>query len=128
MSVTKNELVFYGIDDIDEKIDNIIDCLNLKKQYFEIKLIIFEAVNNAFIHGNNRDKNKPIYLRWNLENHLLSFYVEDCGTGFKDSSIYKEIDEHDILEEGGRGLYLINCYADEVEFKDNSIIMKKYVW
>ena len=42
-------------------------------------------------------------------------------------SIPKEINDEDLLKESGRGLYLIGCYTDEVKFKGNSIIMKKYV-
>ena len=127
MLVTKGELIFYGIDNISEKLDNIIKTLNLKKQHFEIKLIIIEAINNAFIHGNNRDKTKPISFQWKLENNLLKFNVTDCGYGFKDLKTYKQINEDNIGEESGRGLYIINYYADEVSFKGSSIIMKKYL-
>ena len=127
MLFTNGEVIFYGIDDLDEKLDNIIDVLNLKKQYFEVKLIIFEAVNNAFIHGNNRDKNKPISVQWELTDNLLRVDVTDCGSGFKDLEIYKEINEDNLGDEGGRGLYIINCYADEVKVKGSSITMKKYV-
>ena len=40
---------------------------------------------------------------------------------------HKEINEDRILEESGRGLYIISSYTDEMEFKDNSIIMKKHI-
>ena len=56
MLVTKGELIFYGIDNLRENLDDIIKMLNLKKQYFEIKLIIIEAITNAFIHGNIRKR------------------------------------------------------------------------
>lgn len=127
MTVSEGNKVLYGVDDLDSQIDSIIEALNLKKQYFEVKLIMFEAVTNAFIHGNKRDKNKPISLKWNSKDNLLRIYVTDCGSGFKDLPIYKKIDEDDILEEGGRGLYLINSYTDQVEFKNSSIIMKKHI-
>ena len=65
MLVTEGKVLFYGVDNISEKLDVIIKSLNLKKQYFEIKLIIVEAVNNAFIHGNNSDKNKSISFSGN---------------------------------------------------------------
>ncbi|MDP4178213.1 MAG: ATP-binding protein, partial [Bacillota bacterium] len=58
---------------------------------------------------------------------LLLIEVTDCGNGFKNIIIPEQINENDILKESGRGIYLINCYADEVKFKENSIIMKKYI-
>lgn len=127
MSVIKGKLVIYGVDNFNEELTYIVDTLKLKKYVFETKLIIIEAVNNAFIHGNNKDKSKPISISWQLKDNLFSIEVTDCGGGFKDLEIYEEIDENDILSESGRGLYLISCYTDEVEFKDSSIIMKKYV-
>lgn len=127
MVVTKGEVVFYGIDDISKKLDNIIKTLNVDKQCFEIKLIMSEAVNNAFIHGNNSDKNKPISIQWEVKENFLEINVTDCGSGFKDLNIYREINEDNLFDERGRGLYIIGIYTDEVQFKGSSIIMKKYL-
>lgn len=127
MSVTKGELIFHGLNNIETQIDYIINDLNLKELYFEIKLIIFEAVSNAFIHGNNGDNSKPILIQWNLKDKLLGIRVTDFGSGFKDLPIYEEINECNVLEEGGRGLFLIRCYTDKMYFEGNTIIMKKYV-
>lgn len=127
MSVDNGKMIFCGLENIEKKIDCIIDDINLKELNFEIKLIIFEAVNNAFIHGNNEDSSKSIWIEWNLKNNLLEICVTDCGSGFKDLPVYDEINELNILEEGGRGLYIIRCYTDEMCFAGNTIIMRKYV-
>lgn len=127
MSYVKGKIVIYGLDRLDEVLENIIRGLNIKEKGFELKLIMVEAVNNAFIHGNKEDKNKPIFLDWKLKNNLLKVNVTDCGNGFKDVSIYRNISEENILKEDGRGIYLIRCFADEVFFIGNSITMKKYV-
>lgn len=127
MQNIKNKMVFYGLDNINNKLDELIEMLNLKKQCFEIKLIVSEALNNSFVHGNKSDKNKPIHMTWELDEKKLILTVTDCGRGIENLEPYKEINEDNILEENGRGLYIIRCYTDEVEFKDNSIIMKKYI-
>lgn len=127
MSVIHGRMVLYGVNDISEKSDNIIKSLNLRDKYFEIKLIISEAVNNAYVHGNNSDNSKPISVEWELKEDLLSIIVKDCGQGIKNINLYKEIDEEKILDESGRGLYIISCYTDELMFDGSSIIMKKYL-
>ena len=127
MSSTQGKVSFYGVDNISEKLDVIIKPLNLKKQYFEIKLIIVEAINNAFIDGNNSDTNKSISLQWEFKENLFIVSVTDCGDGVKNLNNNKEINEDNILEECGRGLYIISSYADEMKFEGNSIIIKKYL-
>lgn len=127
MKDKNGELVLYGLDSINNELDNIIETLNLKDQHFEIKLVMSEAVNNAFVHGNKSDKNKPIHIKWGMEENNFILTVTDCGTGIKDLEVISEIDEKNVLDESGRGLFLINCYADEVKCIDNSIIVKKYI-
>ena len=127
MRDTNGKVVFYGIEDINNKIDKIIENLNLNNQHFEIKLIISEALNNAFIHGNKSDKNKPIDVKWNIYENNLTLTVTDCGTGIEGLEIKKAINNSNVLDENGRGLYIISCYTDDMEFKGNSIIMKKQI-
>lgn len=127
MKDAKGKVVFYGTDNINNKMDNIIESFNLKNQHFEIKLIISEALNNAFIHGNKSDKNKPIYVEWHIDESNLTLTVTDCGAGIEGLEINKEVNNSNIFDENGRGLYIINCYTDEVSFKGNSIIMKKRI-
>lgn len=122
----KGKVLLYGIDNISEKLDLIIQSLNLEKQCFEIKLIVTEAVNNAFIHGNKKDKSKPICIEWKFNEKLLEVSITDCGNGVKDLANYT-YEEDDILSESGRGLLIINYYSDSVEFKGNSIIIKKCI-
>lgn len=126
MSGIKGKVLLYGVDSISEKLDAIIKSLNLEKQCFEIKLAVTEAVNNAFIHGNKKDKSKPICIEWKFHKNLLEVSITDCGSGVENLVNYN-YEEDDILSESGRGLFIINCYSDSVEFKGNSIIIKKYI-
>ena len=57
---------FYGIKNINEKLEEIIDSLSLCSKVFELKLIMCEAITNAFIHGNKKDSSKPIDVGWKL--------------------------------------------------------------
>jgi serine/threonine-protein kinase RsbW len=126
MAETNGKVLFHGIDNINDKLDDIIESMKIENKIFEIKLILIEAVNNAFIHGNKKDKEKPICFEWKLKDNLLEFSVTDCGAGVESLSNHN-YEEEDILSESGRGLLIINSYSDLVEFKGNSIIMKKYI-
>lgn len=122
----KGQTVFYCLEGIEGKLENIIDSLELQ-EVFEVKLIMLEAITNAFIHGNEGCMDKPIYLNYSLNKDLLTIKVTDCGCGCKKLRIPDEVYEEDLLKESGRGLYLINYYSDKVKFESNSIIIKKYV-
>lgn len=125
MSCTKGTVVFYGVDGIGDKLDKMIDDLNLKHQYFAVKLIVMEAVTNAFLHGENGKQHKPVYVCYELNGTSLTVEVKDYGCGFTKQQLPEEIDDNHILDEGGRGLFIINSYSDEVRFEKNSLIMKK---
>lgn len=122
----KNEFVLYGLSNYESVIDEIIKELNAESNYFDIKLILTEALTNAFIHGNEGKVDKPIYLRYTYNNGNIVFEIQDSGSGFKDSSILDEnISDEDLLNSSGRGLFLIKCMSDKVELKDNSLIIEK---
>lgn len=127
MQNTKSGMVFYGLDNINSKLDMIIEKLNLENDIFEIKLIMSEALTNAFFHGNGSDKNKPIHVELEKDEKELTIIVTDCGAGIKELEEHKKNKEDNILEESGRGLFIISCYADGVTIKGNSIIMKKNI-
>ena len=55
----------------------------------------------------------------------MDIRLSEVGLG--KTVVIKYFENDDILAESGRGLQIINCYSDSVEFKGNSIIMKKYL-
>lgn len=121
------EIILYGLKNYMKAIDNIIQELDLWKHEFDIRLILTEALTNAFKHGNNSDCLKPIYLRYSCINRILKIVVQDSGDEEKFICIPDNISEEDILDAKGRGLFLINSVADSVEFKGNSLIICKRI-
>ena len=122
MCTIKGETILYGIENINDKLDSIINELKLEKYIFEIKLIISEAITNAYIHGNKSDNKKPINVSWVVENNNLCVQVKDSGESKGKLLIGKS---NDLLSESGRGLFIISAYTDEFYFENNTIIMKK---
>ncbi len=127
MRMKKNEFILYGLDNYKQVIDDVVTDLNILNDSFDIKLLLTEALTNAFNHGNNRDNDKPIYLRYICNDKNIEFEIEDCGNGFKSLSIPNELLDENLLSDGGRGLFLINCIADKIEFKDNKLVIQKYL-
>ncbi|KJS19871.1 MAG: hypothetical protein VR72_17140 [Clostridiaceae bacterium BRH_c20a] len=124
---TKRDFVLFGLDKHNKVIDYIRNDIVKCPFIMDIELIISEAVSNAFIHGNQKDVSKPIYVRYKNNGKQIVLEIEDCGPGYSNVIIPKEISDDDLLNEGGRGLFLISCIADEIIFFQRTIIIKKNI-
>jgi len=124
---TKRDFVLYGLDEHKKVIDYIKNDIVKSPFFLDMELIISEALSNAFIHGNRKDISKPIYVRYHNNGKQIVLEIEDCGSGYGNVTIPKEISEDDLLKEGGRGLFLISCFADEISFFETTIIIKKNI-
>ena len=93
------------------------------EDFSRIMLTLSEAVNNAIMHGNEEDPSKQVVIQTTLSDNkeMLTISVEDEGDGFDPESIPDPLKDENLMNEGGRGVYLIKQYADELEFsKDGS--------
>lgn len=125
LNLIKNTQTLYGIDGYNNIIENIIQKLNAYDYYFDIKLILTEALLNAFEHGNKSDKSKPINLFYNFDGKYLNFKITSSEKNLPKINIPESVSNEDLLKDHGRGLYLINSLSDKVEFKDNSLLIQK---
>lgn len=127
LNLTKNVQILYGIDNYNKVIEDIIKKLNAYDYYFDIKLILTEALLNAFEHGNKSDKTKPINLSYNFDGKYLTFKITSSEKNLPKINIPESVSNEDLLKDHGRGLFLINSLSDKVEFKDNSLLIKKNI-
>jgi len=125
--IKEKEFVLYGLDAFDQILKEVADCIKGALNDFDLQLILSEALSNAFIHGNQRDKAKPIYLRLKLKNSIIEFEIEDTGTSPATFKIPDEITDENILNDHGRGLFLLKCFTDSIDFKNNKLILTKAV-
>lgn len=89
-------------------------------EFARIMLALSEAVTNAIVHGNKEDASKSVTVRSRMaDDALLEISVEDEGEGFDPEEIPDPLKEENLLNEGGRGVYLIEQYSDEMEFSKN---------
>lgn len=121
------EMVLYGLKDYEKTIDRVIKELHYEHNYFNMKLILTESLSNAFSHGNNADSSKPIYLRYYSNKEIIKLEIEDSGLESKDKIKLvdlKKFSEDIGISERGRGLFLISCFSDNMEFRNNTLIIQ----
>lgn len=84
-----------------------------------ILLALSEAATNAVVHGNEEDPDKNVTISTSLEYDTLAIDVKDEGGGFDPSELPDPLKEENLLNEGGRGVFLIGQFADEVTYSEN---------
>jgi serine/threonine-protein kinase RsbW len=87
-----------------------------RKDVFAVQLGLHEAVMNAYRHGNRRDPNKSIHIRYVVTADEAVFEVADEGPGFDPSAAPDPLAAVNLDRPGGRGLFLMRTYMTWVSF------------
>ncbi len=85
---------------------------------FAIRLALDEALNNAISHGNKRDPNKQVTIRYAVNQQGVTITVTDQGPGFDPKDVPDPTLEENITEPHGRGIMLMRAYMTKVSFTD----------
>ena len=118
-SETKSLLV------LEEWINKLCDLYQISvEQYGNVLIAITEAVNNAIIHGNKNIANKKTDIEYNIGNQTITFTVFDEGTGFDFNDLPDPTSPENLEKPQGRGIFLMNHLADEVNFIDNGNVVQ----
>ncbi len=86
-----------------------------------VGVAIRESVINAIRHGNRNDTEKHVFV--DFERALdgdapgLLVCVRDQGAGFDPESLADPLDPANLLKSGGRGVFLIRNFMDDVQLK-----------
>ena len=83
-----------------------------------LKLALVEAITNAMEHGNKWDKAKTVTLNLQLNPDMLKATISDQGGGFDFSKRFDPTRPETMLEERGRGIFLMNAIMDKVQYND----------
>jgi serine/threonine-protein kinase RsbW len=95
---------------------------------FAVHLALEEAFINAIKHGNKMDPNKEIRIDYSVSLDKVEISMTDGGEGFDPDSVPDPRYGDNLYRPGGRGLFLMRAYMDEVEFNDrgNGVRMVRY--
>lgn len=111
---------FEEVERLENYVNKLQDWIEFNDDDFaRIMLTLSEAATNAIVHGNKENPNKKVTIRSTVSNGELIITVKDEGAGFDPDKIPDPLKEENLLNIGGRGIYLIEEYADNLQFEDN---------
>lgn len=112
-------------------VERLIDDISAKYKlhddvYGKILLAVVEGVNNAIVHGNKLDSLKFVNIQYAVNESFIEFIIQDEGHGFDLSTIPDPTKPENLEKTHGRGVFLMNHLADEIQFLDggNKVSMK----
>lgn len=85
----------------------------------DFMLLLSEAVSNAIDHGNKNDPEKEVHILIDISDSEIEASVKDEGEGFNPQVNKDPLEEENLLDARGRGLFLLNEMADSVTFSEN---------
>lgn len=110
---------------------SLVDALEdfgwAEREVFGIRMAMEETIVNAIRHGNQCSPDKSVELRITVTDQEFSATVTDQGDGFDPDEIPDPTHDENLERSSGRGLVLIQNYADEVTYNKagNSVTLKK---
>jgi len=96
------ECQWRGIED-DARLENVAICLE-------------ELLNNAFVHGNRKDKDKRIKVKMAFDAEKFVLSVKDEGDGFDGENYLEKIREEQVSMPEKRGLFIVDLLMDDLRF------------
>jgi len=116
LSITSDLDYLDMVQDVSDKISQLLGFG--EDAVYWIGLSVREAVTNAIQHGNQNDRNKKVFLGFKVDADRLVISVRDQGKGVEESEIPDPLDPENLLKPGGRGIFFIRSFMDNVRFSN----------
>jgi serine/threonine-protein kinase RsbW len=82
-----------------------------------MSVAVTEAVTNAIVHGNGRDREKRVFaefVRIDDDPRGIEIRVRDQGPGFDPATLADPLAPENLTKPSGRGIFLMRTLMDEV--------------
>jgi serine/threonine-protein kinase RsbW len=115
-----------NINLVEEFFRTMNDKFQLPEEKLHALLVsVTEAVNNGVIHGNKNDESKYVMLSCSMKGKTLTVKVKDEGDGFIPDAVANPLKEENLLNTGGRGVFLMKAFMQSVKYnkKGNEVTM-----
>lgn len=104
-----------NIDQVCLKTEKFLYAQGLRKECFDILLILRELLNNAVIHGSRLNWEKRVHVIVLLAFNTLHIEIEDQGQGF-DWPKHLDMASSDSATYSGRGIFIARYFADSCTY------------
>ena len=84
-----------------------------EEELHKLGMVVRESVVNAVVHGNRYNAKKKVHLLISNSRDRITVTVTDQGQGFDFSSLRNPLAEENLLEQSGRGIFIIRAFTDE---------------
>lgn len=112
--------ILTSLNTVEELIDTVCRNHNIPEDFYgNILIAVTEAVNNAIQHGNQEDPSKMVDLLIEKSEGEIKFTITDEGEGFAFDNLPDPTAPENIEKESGRGIFLMEALADEMNFEEN---------
>jgi len=85
---------------------------------YQINLVLTEAMSNAIKYGSTDNREECVHILINIAENELLIRIFDNGQGFDINDI--PAPDFNLLEDRGRGIFLIKALMDSVTYTRNS--------
>lgn len=93
---------------------------NLSEElYFNILLVLTEAINNSILHGNGADPCKSVKVKLRPTKAALSFTITDEGCGFNPDKLPDPTTPPCLMKPNGRGVFLMRKLSDYLQYSED---------
>ena len=89
------------------------------KERGRMRTVAQEALTNAWEHGHGGDRSVPVEVLFGLSEGQLELEVIDQGTGFELEHVPDPMAPENILNESGRGIYIMRSFLDDLTYQDS---------
>lgn len=105
---------------VEKFVYQVLSKFNVNQEIFGNVLIsLTEAVNNAIIHGNGKDKRKKVQVCFEKRGNGIAFQVSDEGEGFDYNNLPDPTAPENLERCGGRGVFMMRQLCDDMRYTNN---------
>lgn len=83
----------------------------------EFGMAVREAMVNAVVHGNRYSLQRKVHFQVGTNAAGISVTISDQGEGFEPQAVADPLEQANLLKQSGRGILLIQAFADEVNIR-----------
>ena len=98
-----------------EFVDQLLEPLKKRRNFYTVKLGLHEALVNAVKHGNNLDPGKSIKVKRIITPNWCVWQIQDQGNGLEEKKRIFHLPKR-VDSINGRGLYIIHECFDDVRW------------